>query len=243
LVGRKIEGQYRTLRAHPDLPGQAPALATFEDWRQWFTMEHPPAWQYDTEYLRALEGRLALSYFRAWERWPLTWSMPDTRRVPPYWLAARSRLSPLAPQRNARHAVDPLNACINYGYAVLASACRQALLAEGFDPVAAFLHSDKPGRDSLTYDLMELERASVDDRVLSFLSRTVLHYGDFARSAEGQVTLHPQLTRLLLAECRVPQSRVDGHARWLRRLLLTGSSSEDSADDRRDDAPAAAPNE
>jgi CRISPR/Cas system-associated endonuclease Cas1 len=95
------------------------------------------------------------------------------------------------------------------------------LLAEGLDPTCGFLHADKPGRDSLTYDLMELERGAVDDLLLTFLGKTTLHYGDFARAADGAVTLHPQLIRLLLAHVRVPQARLDGHARWLR-LLLAG---------------------
>jgi CRISPR-associated protein Cas1 len=160
------------------------------------------------------------------------WSRADLHRIPPHWLTARSRTSPLAPNGNARRAVDPVNACLNYGYGCLASQCRQALLAKGFDLAGGFLHADKPGRDSLTYDLMELEleleRGAVDDLVLTFLGKTTLHYGDFARSADGQIMLHPQLTRLLLAQCRVPQSRVDEHARWLRRLLLAGVTREDA---------------
>jgi CRISPR-associated protein Cas1 len=124
--------------------------------------------------------------------------------------------------------VDPLNACLNYCYACLASQCRQALLAEGFDLACGFLHADKPGRDSLTYDVMELERGAVDDLVLTFLGKTTLHYGDFARAQDGSLTLHPQLTRLLLASCRVPQARVDEHARWLKRFLLAGVKREDA---------------
>jgi CRISPR-associated protein Cas1 len=73
------------------------------------------------------------------------------------------------------------------------------LLAEGLDPTCGFLHVDKYGRDSLTYDLMELERGAVDDLLLTFLGKATLHYGDFARAAYGAVALHPQLTRLLLA--------------------------------------------
>jgi hypothetical protein len=70
---------------------------------------------------------------------------------------------------------------------------------------------------------MELERGTVDDLLLTFLGRTTLHYGDFARKQDGSILLHPQLTRLLLAECRVPQSRIDAHARWLRLSLLGGA--------------------
>jgi hypothetical protein len=40
--------------------------------------------------------------------------------------------------------------------------------------------------------------------------------------------VHPQLARLLLAECRVPQDRVDAHARWLKSLLFTSSKREDT---------------
>jgi CRISPR/Cas system-associated endonuclease Cas1 len=89
------------------------------------------------------------------------------------------------------------------------------------------LHADKAGRDSLTYDLMELEREAVDDLVLTFLGKTTLHYGDFARSPDGSLLLHPQLTRLLLAECRVLRAQVEGHARWLKRALLLGALRDD----------------
>jgi CRISPR-associated endonuclease Cas1 len=224
VVRRKAAGQERTLHAHTDLPGQAHAIAVFRHHLAWLRLNPPPDIQRSISYLRTLEGRLALAYFRAWEGWPLRWAKPDARRAPPHWLTARARVSPLSSSSNARHAVDPLNACLNYCYACLASQCRQALLTEGFDLTCGFLHADKPGRDSLTYDLMELERGAVDDLLLTFLGKTTLHYGDFARAADGAVTLHPQLTRLLLSAVRVPQARVDSHARWLR-LLLSGALS------------------
>jgi CRISPR-associated endonuclease Cas1 len=179
-------------------------------------------------HLLQVEARLALGYFRAWEGWPLRWAQADVRRVPPHWLTARTRTSPLAPKGSGRHAVDPLNACLNYGYGCLAAQCRQALLTEGFDLACGILHADKAGRDSLTYDLMELERGAVDDLVLTLLGTTTLHYGDFARSPDGSLLLHPQITRLLLAGCRVPQARVEGHARWLKRFLLSGVTHDDA---------------
>jgi CRISPR/Cas system-associated endonuclease Cas1 len=40
---------------------------------------------------------------------------------------------------------------------VLESQIRQALAARGFDLACGFLHTDKTGRDSLVYDVMELE--------------------------------------------------------------------------------------
>lgn len=222
IVKRKVEGQYQTLLAHPELPGQSAGMELFKTWHAWLNLNR----QYPIEYLVTLEGRLAYAYFKAWEGWPLQWSKTDLRRLPSHWLTARSRVSPLS--QNGRHAVDPINACLNYLYSCLASQCRQALLAEGFSLSAGFLHSDRQGRDSLTYDLAELERGAVDDLLLKFLGRTTLHYGDFARDPGGKIMLHPQLTRLLLAECRVPQSRVDAHARWLKSLLFTSPKREDT---------------
>lgn len=233
IVRRKLAGQYRTLQAHPELPGQVRCLVLFDEWHQWLSLSNPPTWLRSVAYLRKLEGRLAAGYFRSWEGWSLKWAKPDIRRLPPHWLTARSRHSPLSSWGSGRHAVDPLNACLNYCYACLASQCRQALLTEGFDLACGFLHMDKPGRDSLTYDLMELERGAVDDLLLSFLAHTTLHYGDFARASDGSLMLHPQMTRLLLAQCRVAQSRVDGHARWLKRLILP--------DTKRDDTPTRDP--
>jgi CRISPR-associated endonuclease Cas1 len=235
ILQRKTERQYRTLASHLELPGQADALQALGDWCVWLNLPNPPAWQYDLDHLRRVEAKLAYAYFRAWEGWPLTWAKTDIRRLPPHWLTARTRTSPLAPNGNARHAVDPLNACLNYCYGCLASQCRQALYAEGFDLACGFLHSDRAGRDSLTYDLMELERGAVDGLVLDFLGHTMLHYADFARAADGSLSLHPQLTRLLLASCRVPQSRVDSHAKWLRRLLLNGEAQSIPG---REDGPA-----
>jgi hypothetical protein len=82
-----------------------------------------------------------------------------------------------------------------------------------------FLHLDKPGRDSLVYDLMECERGTVDGLVLDFLARTTLHYGDVTRVADGSCRLHPQLARAVVASCRVGQDGLDLHARWLRDAL------------------------
>jgi CRISPR-associated endonuclease Cas1 len=226
LLRGKVERQYATLVAHPELPGHNAALAQFTTWREWLNLEDPPAWQFDIDHMRRVEARLALAYFSSWAGWPLRWARTDLRRVPPHWLVARTRTSLLAPNGNARHAVDPVSACLNYGYGCMASQCRQALLAEGFDLGCGFLHADKGGRDSLTYDLLELERGAVDDLVLTFLGKTMLHYGDFARSPDGSLMLHPQLTRLLLAECRVPQARVGERARWLKRFLLSGVARE-----------------
>ncbi len=223
LVRRKVEGQQRALIAHEELPGRDHALIALGRRLDYLRHEAAPELHHSLDYLRALEMRTALAYFRAWEGLRLRWAKPDTKRVPEYWLAARGRVSPLSPSDNARHAVDPLNACLNYAYGCLITQCRRALLAEGLDLTCGFLHADKPRRDSLTYDLAELERGAVDDLLLTFLGKTTLHYADFAREESGHVMVHPQFTRLLIANVRVPQERVNEHAKWLR-LRLSGDN-------------------
>jgi CRISP-associated protein Cas1 len=90
-----------------------------------------------------------------------------------------------------RHMVDLVSAKLNYAYALLEGQCRQALTRLGFDVARGFLHVDKPGRDSLVYDLMECERGAVDGLVLDFLGRTMLHYGDVTPVSDGSCRLHP----------------------------------------------------
>jgi CRISPR/Cas system-associated endonuclease Cas1 len=89
----------------------------------------------------------------------------------------------------------------------------------GFDLACGFLHADRRGRDALVYDLMELARPVVDDRVLTFLQATTFHAGDFTRVSDGSCRLHPQLARAVVATCTVPQQRMEEHAAWLAALL------------------------
>jgi len=221
LFLRKLAGQQQTLATHLDWPGRDQALATFRDWCQWLDLDTPPAWEHDIDQLRILEGRLAQVYFAAWVGWPLRWAKTDARRVPPHWLVARTRQSPLS--WNGKRAVDPCNAVLNYAYGVLEGQCRRALTMLGFDVTCGFPHSDKIGRDSLAYDLMELERPAVDGLVLDFLGRTTSHAGDFTRVSDGSCRLHPQLARAVVAGCRVPQERVEENAKWLASVLRQGA--------------------
>lgn len=85
-----------------------------------------------------------------------------------YWGAVR-RLIPAElhwPGRQTQGARDPFNQALNYGYAVLRSQVRTALLLAGLDPNAGFLHADRPGKPSLSLDLIEEFRQPVVDRML-----------------------------------------------------------------------------
>jgi hypothetical protein len=99
---------------------------------------------------------------------------------------------------------------------------------QGFDLGVGFLHADKPGRDSLVFDLMECARGAVDALVLDFLDRTTLRAGSFSRLGSGEVRLHPQLARAVVAVRRVSQDRVDEHAQWLRDVVLSAPDAADA---------------
>jgi CRISP-associated protein Cas1 len=217
LVRRKLIGQRSTLAAHPELPGRVRGLEVLEDALSWLELPEPPPWLCDLGILRTFEGRAAQAYFASWRGYTLRWTKADARRVPPHWLQVRQRNSPLS--QNARRAVDPCNAVLNYAYALLEGQCRQALTRLGFDIACGFLHVDKAGRDSLVFDLMECERGAVDGLVLDFLGRTTLHYGDVTPVSDGSCRLHPQLARAVAAAGQVAQGQIDAHATWIRTAL------------------------
>jgi CRISP-associated protein Cas1 len=232
LIVRKLTAQRATLVAHPELPAREVrdrALEVLETGLQWLTLPDPPPWLSDMAVLRTLEARAAKGYFGAWVGLPLRFTRADLKRVPPHWLTVRERSSPLSSSGNGRHAVDPANAILNYAYGSLEAQARQALTVQGFDLAAGFLHADKPGRDSLVFDLMECARGAVDTLVLDFLDRTTLHAASFSRTGDGGVWLHPQLARAVVAACRVSQDQLDEHARWLRGLLLRPLDVPDDA--------------
>jgi CRISPR-associated protein Cas1 len=71
------------------------------------------------------------------------------------------------PGREGRGAQDPLNSLLNYGYGILYGQVEQAIILAGLDPYAGFLHADRPGKPSLTLDLIEEFRQVAIDRVVS----------------------------------------------------------------------------
>jgi CRISPR-associated protein Cas1 len=105
-------------------------------------------------------------------------------------------------------------------YTVVEGQTRQALSTAGLDLACGFPHADRRGRDALVYDLMELARPTIDDRVRTFLYATIFHAGDFTCVSDGSCRLHLQLARAVVATCGDPQSCVAELAAWLARLLV-----------------------
>jgi CRISPR-associated endonuclease Cas1 len=94
-----------------------------------------------------------------------------------------------------RHATHPVNAMLNYAYAVLESQVRIATVAHGLDRTIGYLHTSRPGRAALVYDLMEPLHPRVDGLVLDFLQSHSFAPNDFVLGADGVCRLHPQLAK------------------------------------------------
>lgn len=82
--------------------------------------------------------------------------------------------------RNRRPPLDPVNALLSFGYALLLHDVQSAVNIAGFDPYLGYLHMERYGRPSLALDLMEEFRPLVvDAMVLATINRRMLVPEDF----------------------------------------------------------------
>lgn len=147
--------------------------------------------------LRGIEGDAAHVYFSAFG---------SMIRVSEFSFSSRSKRPPR----------DPVNAMLSFFYSILSRDIVSVCEAVGLDPQVGFLHRDRPGRASLSLDLMEELRAYCVDRfVLSAVNRRQVSPSDFepwgggvAMKADARKTLlslwqkrkQEQITHPFLAE-------------------------------------------
>jgi CRISPR-associated endonuclease Cas1 len=158
--------------------------------------------------LRLLEARSAVAYFRTWYATSLLWRASARRPIPDEWRTVGPRFTRVyaTGSRNASH---PVNAILNYAYAVLQSQVQIRLVSEGYDPMLGIMHYDRDGAPAFVFDMMEPERPKVDRTVLAFLKSEALHPADFTIREDGVVRLNPEFARRV-AELLSPGS--DGHS-------------------------------
>jgi CRISPR-associated endonuclease Cas1 len=146
----------------------------------------------DQKSLLIIEARAAADYFDVWYTLPIKWKDTDKHPIPDDWRFAGRRKSFYG--MSNRNATDPLNAMLNYAYAVLESQVLIVILSAGLDPTIGYLHSCQPlGRKALVYDLMEPLRPIADHQVLKLLSNQVFNRNDFLLSPRGICRLNPRL--------------------------------------------------
>jgi hypothetical protein len=101
-----------------------------------------------------------------------------------------------AGNRNASH---PVNALLNYAYAVLQSQTQIRIIAEGYDPNLGIMHVDQEYGPAFVFDLMEPQRPKVDRAINEFLKSETLHPADFVVRTDGVVKLNPQMAKHVVA--------------------------------------------
>lgn len=134
--------------------------------------------------VRGLEGDSARIYFSA---------LPNLIRP-------SSRESFAFTTRNRRPPLDRFNALISFLYALVLGDCRSALESVGLDPQLGFLHTVRPGRQSLALDLLEEFRAPICDRLaLTLINREQLQAKDFDFRDGGSVMLNDAGRKTVIA--------------------------------------------
>lgn len=101
--------------------------------------------------------------------------------------------------RSRRPPLDPFNALLSFAYSLLSNDCASALEAVGLDAYVGFMHTDRPGRCSLSADLMEELRPCFADRfVLGCINNRMFDRNDFIVSENGAVLLTDTARKVFL---------------------------------------------
>ena len=208
LISQKLAGQERVVR---DKLLDSKAAETIAQFRA----EVDRAETMDA--IRWLESQGASAYWSVWRDLPICFPKNDLRKVPDHWRAFDTRKSPLTGSQ--RLAANPVNAILNYLYAVLESEARLAATVLGMDPGLGFIHMDAPARDSLACDLMEPVRPDVDSWVLDWITREPLKREWFFEQRNGSVRLMASFAAKLSETAPMWARAVAPIAEWVARQL------------------------
>ena len=127
----------------------------------------------DKDALRGIEGQAASQYFRLFND-----------------MVLRDKITFQFNGRSKRPPMDCVNALLSLGYSLLTLDCQSALEAVGIDSYVGFFHTDRPGRASLTLDLVEEFRSYVVDRfVFSLINKGQLTKKHFETKENGSILL------------------------------------------------------
>jgi CRISPR-associated endonuclease Cas1 len=149
--------------------------------------------------IRGLEAQASNSYFGAWTlSATCRFAAQEANKVPAHWSVFGSRASQLRRSgRSPRDAADPINALLNYGYALAEAEARLAILAVGLDPGLGIVHTDIRNRDSLALDLLEPLRPVVERHILTLLTARRFTRNEFHETRQGACRLLAPLTHEL----------------------------------------------
>lgn len=156
--------------------------------------------------LLGIEGATAYAYWMAWRGLTLNWKIQTRYPTPEEWKSFQSRASLLSAKGDLanRRATDPINAMLNYAYAVLMTQMRIQAISGGYDPTIGILHDKRAKREKRTptfaLDLMEPLRPVVDRAVLKLVREETFSGADFVLQSDGVCRLNPELARRVSLE-------------------------------------------
>jgi CRISPR-associated endonuclease Cas1 len=222
IVDRKLAGQERV--AMQSLSSE-PVAKSIRECRT------DLAEAFSIDAVRLIESQAAKAYWSAWRNLPIAFPQKDLARIPEHWRTFGSRVSVLTGSQ--RLATNPVNAILNYLYAILEAEARLAAATLGLDPGIGVLHVDLPYRDSLACDLMEVVRPDVDTFVLDWIKRGPLPRNHFFEQRNGNCRLMAEFASILSQTSSKWAQLVAPVAEWFAREVTT------SKNERRHDVPPA----
>lgn len=135
------------------------------------------------ENLRGIEGQLAARYFSVFNEMIINQKEDFQFDI-----------------RNRRPPLDRVNAVLSFAYTIVGNECANALRSVGLDPYVGFMHGDRPGRKSLSLDLLEEFRGILADRfVLTLINTKALQKDCFTKHDDGAVLLNDKGRKVFLS--------------------------------------------
>ena len=146
--------------------------------------------------LLTLEGIAAAAYFRYWYTLDLCWRGIGRKPIPEEWKRIGTRIGKNGDGN--QFAVHPVNAILNYAYAILANQIKGLIITAGADPSIGLMHSNTRSDAAFVYDLIEPARPIMDLKILKFVLGRIISPDDFILNKNGVVRLHPQMARYIV---------------------------------------------
>jgi len=155
--------------------------------------------------LLGIEGSIAADYFRVWTGLSIKSKPLKRYPIPKDWSSYRSRVALRHGIRLRadgggynRGATHPVNAMLNYAYAVLIAQTQIRLIVAGYDPTIGIMHEKKALRGinpGFALDHMEPMRPVVDRAVLHLINTMTFTGADFSIQHDGVCRINPELAR------------------------------------------------
>lgn len=145
--------------------------------------------------LRGYEGEAASIYFGVFDELIL-------QQKKDFFFQGRNRHPPL----------DNVNAMLSFTYTLLTTQITSALEVVGLDPYVGYMHTERPGRASLSLDLIEELRAVMADRfVLSLINKKIVNGKNFTKKENGAVLMDTDIRKKLLSEWQNKKKEIITH--------------------------------